>query len=327
MDPHLLRTFVTVAETGSFSLAADRLRFTQSAVSQQIATLEADLGTPLLTRRPVALTAAGERLRRHAEIILVRLEAARADVIRAVAPPGRLALGLTPLAGAPVVGGSIAVGSVAAGSVAAGSVAVGSVAAGSVAGVLARLRAEMPRLRIRVTVGSRDRIVAAAATGEVDLGLVDGFAAPSDPLRLPEPGTAGATGIGESPAVVAVPEGHPIAGRSAVDLADLADAYWIDAPEVAPAGAGLPAADGLRIGLRYDGGDVAVLLGLVAAGHGLALLPAPLVAATPGLRGVPVGTPRLVHRVELLRAPATWSGAEPPARLTALLAALAGLST
>ncbi|BAL86692.1 putative LysR-family transcriptional regulator [Actinoplanes missouriensis 431] len=319
MDPHLLRTFVTVAETGSFSLAADRLRFTQSAVSQQIATLEADLGTPLLTRRPVALTAAGERLRRHAEIILVRLEAARADVIRAVAPPGRLALGLTPLAGAPMVAGSMAGGSMAGGSMAGVPIAGGSFAGGSVADVLARLRAEMPRLRIRVTVGSRDRIVAAAATGEVDLGLVDGFAAPSDPLRLPEPGGAGATGIGEHPAVVAVPEGHPIAGRSAVDLADLADAYWIDAPEVAPAGPGLPAADGLRIGLRYDGGDVAVLLGLVAAGHGLALLPAPPVAATPGLRGVPVGTPRLVHRVELLRAPATWTGAEPPARLTALL--------
>ena len=76
------------AETLSFSAAAQRLNFTQSAVSQQIATLEADLGTPLLTRRPVALTPAGERLHRHATLILVRLAAARADVIRAVAPPG-----------------------------------------------------------------------------------------------------------------------------------------------------------------------------------------------------------------------------------------------
>src|SRR4051812_46534939 len=98
MDPHLLRTFLAVAETGSFSAAAGRLRYTQSAVSQQIAALEADLRTPLLTRRPVALTPAGERLRHHAALLLTRLEAARADVTRVVAPPGRLVVALTPLA-------------------------------------------------------------------------------------------------------------------------------------------------------------------------------------------------------------------------------------
>ncbi len=43
-------------------------------------------------------------------------------------------------------------------------------------------------------VGDRDRIVTAVATGELDLGLVDGFAAPSDPLRLPDPGGPGRSG-------------------------------------------------------------------------------------------------------------------------------------
>ena len=62
--------------------------------------------------------------------------------------------------------------------------------------------------------------------------------------------------------------------------------------------------DGLRTGLRYDGADAAVLAGLVAGGHGLAVLPAPPAAAHPGLAGVPIGAPRLVHRVELLRLPA-----------------------
>ncbi|WP_244894085.1 LysR family transcriptional regulator, partial [Planobispora rosea] len=59
MDPHLLRTFVTVARLGSFSAAAGELGYTQSAVSQQVAALEADLGTPLLQRRPVVPTPAG----------------------------------------------------------------------------------------------------------------------------------------------------------------------------------------------------------------------------------------------------------------------------
>ncbi|MGX6604220.1 LysR family transcriptional regulator [Micromonosporaceae bacterium Da 78-11] len=286
MDPHLLRTFVAVAETGSFTAAAQRLRFTQSAVSQHIATLEADLGTALLTRRPVALTPAGERLRRHAAPILVRLEAARADVSRLIAPPGRLVLGLTPLAWT-----------------------------GAVAGALARLRSGSVRLQTRVRIAGRDEIVERVATGEMDLGLVDGFAAPNDPLRLPDAGGPRSVGVGEARAVVAVPRDHPLARRRALDLADLADAYWIDAAEVTPFGR-LPV-DGLRAGLRYEGADVAVLTGLVAAGHGLAVLPEPVVAAHPDLVGVPVGAPRLVHRVELVRR--TDDGSEPADRLAALL--------
>ncbi|GAA2627819.1 LysR family transcriptional regulator [Paractinoplanes durhamensis] len=284
MDPHLLRTFLAVADTGSFSAAAQRLQYTQSAVSQHIATLEADLGTPLFTRRPVTPTPAGERLRRHAALILVRLEAARADVTRALAPPGRLVLGLTPLAWA-----------------------------APVAAALATIRAESALLRTHLKVAARDRIVDAVATGEYDLGLVDGFAAPSDPLRLPDGGPR-AIGVAESPAVLAVPAGHPLRGRKRVDLTDLTDAYWIDAPEVAPF-ARLPV-DGLRAGLRYDGGDTAVLAGLVAAGHGLAVLPAPLVAAHDGLTGVPLA--RLVHRVELL---SLRDEEGPAARLRELLSA------
>ncbi|WIM98086.1 LysR family transcriptional regulator [Actinoplanes oblitus] len=290
MDPHLLRTFVTVAETGSFSATAERLRYTQSAVSQQIAALEADLGTPLLTRRPVGLTGAGERLLRHARILLVRLEAARADVTRATAPPGRLALGLTPLAwSAPV------------------------------AAALAGIRAESVRLRTRVMVAGLDRVVTGTATGALDLGLVDGFTAPSDPLRLPEPGDPRALRVIESPAVVAVPVGHPLARRASVELADLADAYWIDAPLVSPLHR-LPV-DGLRAGLHYDGAEVTVLTGLVAAGHGLAVLPAPLIAGSTVLAPVAIAVPRLVHRVELLRAPATAAPDDPATRLSALLTA------
>ncbi|MYV92095.1 LysR family transcriptional regulator, partial [Streptomyces sp. SID1034] len=82
MDPHLLRSFVAVVERGSFSAAAQALGYTQSAVSQHIAALEADLGTPLLRRRPVGPTEAGERLMEHARPLLLRLEAARADLAR-----------------------------------------------------------------------------------------------------------------------------------------------------------------------------------------------------------------------------------------------------
>src|SRR5688572_1432476 len=98
VDPHLLRTFVCVAELGSFSAAAQRLGYTQSAVSQHIAVLESDLGTALLQRRPVAPTPAGARLLEHAGPLLLRLAAARADVVRAIAPAPQAHLAVTSLA-------------------------------------------------------------------------------------------------------------------------------------------------------------------------------------------------------------------------------------
>src|ERR671927_1522767 len=73
-----------VATTGSFGRAAQRLGYTQSAVSQQIATLERIVGERLLDRpggpRPVSLTEAGQLLLRHAEAIVARLAAAQADL-------------------------------------------------------------------------------------------------------------------------------------------------------------------------------------------------------------------------------------------------------
>src|SRR5258708_27385229 len=94
MDPHLLRTFVAVARCGSFSRAASELGYTQSAVSQHISTLEGDLGAALLDRRPVAPTIAGARLLEHAEPLLLRLDAARADIARlAASPSARVTIG------------------------------------------------------------------------------------------------------------------------------------------------------------------------------------------------------------------------------------------
>src|SRR5438128_7812483 len=79
-----LAALQAVAEEGSFGRAAARLGYTQSAVSQQIATLERLVGLRLIERpggpRPVSLTEAGRILLRHAEAIDARLRAAKADM-------------------------------------------------------------------------------------------------------------------------------------------------------------------------------------------------------------------------------------------------------
>jgi DNA-binding transcriptional LysR family regulator len=79
-----LAALQAVAAECSFGRAAERLGYTQSAVSQQIATLERIVGERLVERpggpRPVAMTEAGRILLRHAESIVARLQAAQADL-------------------------------------------------------------------------------------------------------------------------------------------------------------------------------------------------------------------------------------------------------
>src|SRR5690348_1018350 len=94
VDLHLVRTFMAVARSGSFSRAARDLGYAQSAVSQQIAAMEQALGAAVLHRRPVAPTAIGARLLEHAGPLLLRLDAARADIARLTASASRrLAIG------------------------------------------------------------------------------------------------------------------------------------------------------------------------------------------------------------------------------------------
>ena len=81
-DVRRLPTFREVARRGSFAAAADALWLTPSAVSQQMAALEREVGAKLFERnnRGVRLTAAGTRLLAHADALLDRLAQAEADL-------------------------------------------------------------------------------------------------------------------------------------------------------------------------------------------------------------------------------------------------------
>ncbi|MBY8878331.1 LysR family transcriptional regulator [Actinacidiphila acidipaludis] len=286
MDPHLLRTFTAVARLGSFSAAARELGYTQSAVSQHIAALEADLGVELLGRRPVAPTEAGARLLDHTGPLLARLAAARADVARVARTPGsRLAVGATALA-------------------------FGAAAARA----LAEVRAELPRAEPSVLLSDAAGVVGGVAAGDVDLGLVSGAVAPTDPLHLPEAEGLVREAVGEEPLAVLLPPGHPLAGRSGLDLSDLGDALWLDAPAAAVPLAELRAAvpGACPAALQYTGADTRVVHELVHAAHGLAVLP----RSAAGPAAAPLTAPRLVHHVEAVLRPG------PHKEIALLLAAL-----
>jgi DNA-binding transcriptional LysR family regulator len=290
VEAQLLRTFVAVARLGSFSAAAAELGYTQAAVSQQIAALENDLKTQLLNRRPVTPTEAGARLLEHAEPILLRLDAARADVTRVTkTPPATLVIGVTPLAGA----------------------------TSALAIALAELRNQMPRLGITVETGNRQQVATAVARGELDLALTDGLTAPGDPL--PERAPIAALGLGQESVSVVLAAGHPLATRTALRLPDLAEARWIEAENVAPPLTEIrrhAGTDGFKPSFRYTGTDLATLLNLAAAGHGLTLLPETTLRDK-GITSVRVAQPRLTHRIELLHA--AQSKPSPAAALAAIL--------
>ena len=108
LDLRHLVALKAIADEGSFGRAAERLGYTQSAVSQQIQTLERIVGLRLVERpggpRPVSLTEAGRILLRHAEAIHARLLAAKADMSALEAgDAGRLRVGTFQSVGVKVV--------------------------------------------------------------------------------------------------------------------------------------------------------------------------------------------------------------------------------
>lgn len=83
MDTQNLKAFLLVAETGSFSLAAQKLHLTQPAVSKRVAQLEQLLNAQLFDRigRTVSMTEAGEALLPHARAVQLELQAAEQSVL------------------------------------------------------------------------------------------------------------------------------------------------------------------------------------------------------------------------------------------------------
>jgi DNA-binding transcriptional LysR family regulator len=276
MDLRQLRTFEAVARTGSFTAAATELAYTQSAVSQHVAALEAALGQPLLTRRPVALTPAGARLATHARHILLSLDVARTEIAVPDPSPATLTVAVTPTA-----------------------------FTDRVATLLLRTRAQAPATGVHVRTLPEDECVRQVADGRADAAMVDGITTTNQPFGVTEPGVLARHLVDEQPLLVLLPTDHPLAGCADLDLAGLGDARWIDAPHLRCDPGAIPANPPAPTTARqrYDGYDVTGLLRLVAHRLGLALLPRGLLVHHPGVTAVAVRRPAVLHRVELLHLP------------------------
>lgn len=257
METRQLRYFVAVAETRHFGRAAERLHIAQSPLSQAIRQLEAQLGAPLFERttRRVDLTAAGEALLVEAVRILASLDAARDQVGRVAAGAlGRLRVGATGLA-----------------------------TYRHVPEIVRRLAAELPDLELAFTTELlTPALETALADHRIDLAV----------LRPPvlDAGLDQHV-LARERLVLAVPEGHRLGADPVppADLADLADedfvVYAAPGSVVGEAAARACRAAGFTPRRTHDAHQTSIVLALVAAGVGVALLPSSVLAvAVEGVR-------------------------------------------
>ncbi|MEU1071693.1 MULTISPECIES: LysR substrate-binding domain-containing protein [unclassified Streptomyces] len=273
-----LRTLDALARHGSVGGAADNLHVTTSAVSQQLAKLEREAGQPLLAKngRGVRLTDAGRLLAEHAARILSQVQVAQADL---EAQRGRV-VGELRIAG------------------------FATAARGLFPAALTALRADHPQLRVRSDELEAEDSVRGVQLGDLDLAVVlDWY---NKPLPLPD-GLAKRSVLDDL-ADVAMPMGHPLAGRESVDLEEFASDEWITWPE------GEFCHEWLMFTLRGKGvepriGHVArehaTQLALVEAGLGVSV--APRLGREPvpdGVRVVPVRDAMRRHVYAVWRADA-----------------------
>jgi DNA-binding transcriptional LysR family regulator len=258
LDVRRLRVLCEVARHGSFSAAAVALGYTQPAISRQIATLEAEVGATLVRRVPqgTLLTDAGRLLVDRGEVILARLEDAEAE--------------LRGLAG--LEGGTLRLAS------------FPSAAASFVPLAIARFRDRYPAVELSIVMSDPVDSVPRLIAGELDLALShDAFDQQTQHGR--HAGTSAPSGIGtielvhlfDDPMYVAMPLAHPLVNTAKLDLAAFAEDPWMlaCADSCPDSRLFLRAchAAGFEPRIAFESDDYPAILGFVAAGVGVALIP------------------------------------------------------
>jgi DNA-binding transcriptional LysR family regulator len=285
LDPRRLRVLREVATRGSFSAAAQALAYTQSAVSQQVATLEREAGTRLVERgvRPVRLTDAGRALLTHAAAVLARLDEAEQELGElAGLRRGRLRLASFPTAIATLIPRAVAVFS-----------------------------QRHPEVELTVIDDHGQGLIPRLARWELDLALI------YEHQALPEPEVElERTHLLEDPFDLVVPDGHRLAGRASVTLEELAGQTWIGGAPHSAYGAIVRhscQAAGFEPRLAFGSDDYNAVQAFIAVGLGIAILPhLALTFMRPGLHRVSLTAPpvRQITAARLAashRSPATTS--------------------
>jgi DNA-binding transcriptional LysR family regulator len=268
-----LRALRAVADAGSFSAAAERLGYTQSAVSQQIVALEQEVGLTVIERtRPPRLTEAGRVLLEHAGPVFEHLATADAklDALRGLRA-GRVRLA-----------------------------AFASAHSTFVASAVAAFMNRWPDVEVRIEIAEPPSSVSMLKRGDLDLAVIFDWSNISEP---PDPALERRHLVDDDLKVI-LPANHRLARGGAVRLTDLIEEDWITPDPHGPAAVywrmldELAEAVGFRPRVAYHLDDLAATHAFVAAGLGIALMnELTLPAARSDIVVQPLGDIRVTRRI------------------------------
>ncbi|HET9155660.1 MAG TPA: LysR family transcriptional regulator, partial [Myxococcaceae bacterium] len=203
MELRHLRSLVTLAREGSFTRAARRLRIAQPALSQQIRSLERELGVLLVARtnRTSGLTEAGARLVARAEGILLSVQDATQEMRTHAGEEG----------------GAVRIGC-----------ALQTLVEGRLPKVLASFRQRHPRTRIVLREVHTRQVLELLRRGEVDLGLLHLGRVGTTVVGMRAAGqTISLARLQVEPVVLVVGPAHRLAGRASVELNELREETFV----------------------------------------------------------------------------------------------------
>jgi LysR family hydrogen peroxide-inducible transcriptional activator len=261
MEIHQLRYFVAVAEEGSFSRAAAKVRVAQPSLSQQIRKLEAEIGQPLFDRLPrsVVITEAGRCLLDYARQILASIGDARRCVDEL---KGKIA-------------GDVAVG------------AIPTIAPYVLPELVVTFQNHYPDVTLHIVEDATERIVRRIEAGELDVALAS-TCQQSPTLRVEL--------LGNEPLLALVPEGHPLAKQTVVSFDDLKSQRFLLLHEMhclSQQVHHLLESRRLLPEVALAGSQLSTIANMVAAGIGVSIVPQMMVKhhATPGCVSLPFAPP------------------------------------
>jgi DNA-binding transcriptional LysR family regulator len=241
-----LQALHAVSTFGSVTGAAEALRLTPSAVSQQLGKLQRDVGQRLIEPygRGVRLTPAGALLAERAHAILSEVENAESELDRQRSQ----VIGDLEIAGFATAARAI------------------------LPQTVARLRTQHERLKLRVSERQPDEAIRLVVAGHLDIALVNDWM--NAPLLLPD-GVQRVL-IMNDPVDLAVPADHPLAQRTSVELTELCAEPWITWPYGAICHEWLTQTlrqNGLAPEVTHTAEEHQTQLAMVAAGLGVAVMP------------------------------------------------------
>jgi LysR family hydrogen peroxide-inducible transcriptional activator len=273
MEIHQLRYFVAVADEGSFSRAAAKVRVAQPSLSQQIQKLETEMGQPLFDRLPrsVVLTEAGECLIDYARQILATIGDARRCVDEFKGKvAGRLAVGAIPTI-APYV----------------------------LPALVSKFQKRYPEVTLEIVEDVTDGVAHRVENGELDTALAS--TCQSTPTLRYE-------SLGKEPLMVLVSKGHPLAGKTSINWDDLKSEKFLLLHEMHCLSRQVTQflTDAhLRPELPLAGSQLGTIANMVAAAIGISIVPEMMVknSSTPGCVSLPFAPPVPERELTLLYNP------------------------